>query len=78
MFPLTRIADCKRAMREQGGSSMPKRLTMSSLDKRWANPRAFAVCMGVDAMRLCLGMRPATFHPKDIRQWLDIMEGANG
>lgn len=40
------------------------------------NPHEFAVCMGMDAMRLCLGIPPRNFATKDVIRWLRLMSRA--
>lgn len=38
-----------------------------------ADPRAFAVCMGLDAMRIAIGMKPRNFDAKEVIRWLRLM-----
>lgn len=33
-----------------------------------------AVCMGFDAMRICLGMSPQNFTAEQVRQWMSSTE----
>lgn len=40
------------------------------------NPHVFAVCIGMDAMRLCLGKPPRNFTADDVIRWLRLMAGA--
>ena len=35
---------------------------------------SFAVTMGMDAMRLCLGMRPRNHTAADVIRWIKCME----
>ena len=37
------------------------------------NPHQFAVCMGMDAMRLCLGISPRNFTRDEVIRWLRLM-----
>jgi hypothetical protein len=35
---------------------------------------SFAVTMGMDAMRLCLGIRPRNHSAADVIRWIKLME----
>lgn len=37
------------------------------------HPLEMAVCMGMDAMRLCLGMPPRNYRRDEIEDWMDAM-----
>jgi DnaJ-class molecular chaperone len=40
------------------------------------SPVEMAVCMGTDAMRLCLGKKPRNFHREEIIKWMTEMGNA--
>lgn len=37
-------------------------------------PEEMAVCMGFDAMRLCLGHPPQTFTSEEVIRWIALMQ----
>lgn len=39
--------------------------------------RAFAVCMGMDALRLCLGQEPKTFSVAEVVRWIKTVDAAS-
>lgn len=39
-----------------------------------ADPLQFAVLIGTDAMRLCMGKAPRNFTRQEVIRWLQIME----
>lgn len=39
-------------------------------------PQEFAVCMGMDAMRLCLGQKPRNFSVEEVIRWLGLMNAS--
>lgn len=41
------------------------------------NPHEFSVCMGMDAMRLCLGMKPRNFTVDEVIRWLRLVQGVS-
>lgn len=41
------------------------------------DPREFAVCMGMDAFRLCLGMKPRNFTRKQVIDWLTALSSTS-
>lgn len=38
-----------------------------------SEPLQFAVCIGTDAMRLCMGKKPRNFSRAEVIRWLNIM-----
>lgn len=39
------------------------------------NPQEFAACMGIDALRLCLGISPRNFTVAEVIRWMRTMNG---
>lgn len=37
------------------------------------SPQEFAVCMGMDALRICLGKEPRNFTPAEVVRWMNVM-----
>jgi hypothetical protein len=46
------------------------------MGKHWRHPMEFAVCMGMDAMRLCLGGKPRNFTLNEVIRWMRVMSRA--
>ncbi len=41
-------------------------------------PEQMAVCMGLDAMRLCMGIPTRNFTHAEVLRWMDVMKQAGG
>ena len=41
------------------------------------DPHAFSVCMGMDALRICIGRKPINFTHAEVMRWLRHMSEAN-
>lgn len=37
------------------------------------NPTEFAVCVGMDAMRLCMGLKTSNFTKREVIAWIEAM-----
>lgn len=37
------------------------------------SPMSFAVCMGMDALRICIGKDPVNFPKRDVLRWILAM-----
>jgi hypothetical protein len=42
-----------------------------------SDPRVFAVCIGMDAMRLCIGQKPRNFTVAQVIRWLRLSAKAS-
>lgn len=38
--------------------------------------RETAVCMGMDALRICIGQKPKTFTVEQVLRWITLMRTA--
>ena len=45
-------------------------MTMKRSMRQTQNAAEFAVCMGMDAFRLCIGLKPRNFTRDDVVRWL--------